>query len=55
MQSLGKRKTDKSFVNTRIRYLSEFDVDGHGNKKELGWCGGTVENNSNGAWVNAGK
>ena len=38
MQQLGKRKIDESFVNNnRIEYLSEFDLDAEGNKKELRW------------------
>ena len=55
MQQLGKREIDYSFIGTRIEYLSEFDLVGEVNTKELRWCGGVVENISDGTWVNPGK
>ena len=55
MQQLGKLKIDDSFIVTRIEYLSEFDMIGEGNTKELIWCGSVVENISDGTWVNPGK
>ena len=55
MQQLGKQKIDDSFIGTRIEYLSEFDLVGEGNTKKLCWCGGDVENISDGKWVNPGN
>ena len=55
MQQLGKRKIDDSFIGTRIEYLSEFDLVGEENMKELRWCGIIVENISDGIWFNPGK
>ena len=55
MQQLGKLNIDDSFIGTRIDYLSEFDMVGKGNMKELHWCGGDVENISDGIWVKPGK
>ena len=52
MQHLGKRKIDDSFISTRIEYLSEFDMVGEVNMKELRWCGGVVEKISDGTWFN---
>ena len=43
MQHLGKRKIDESFINTRIEYLSEFDINEDGTQKQLRWYGGIVE------------
>ena len=54
MQQLGKRKMDESFINTRIEYLSEFDINEDGKQKELRWCGGTVEQVSDNTWVKPG-
>ena len=55
MKQLGKLNTDDSFIGTRIEYLSEFDMVGEGNTKEIRWCGGFVENISDGTWVKLGK
>ena len=55
MKQLGKLNTDDSFIGTRIEYLSEFDLVGEGNTKEIRWCGGFVENISYGTWVKLGK
>ena len=35
MQQLGNLKIDDSFIGTKIGYLSEFDLVGEGNMKEL--------------------
>ena len=48
MQQLGKRNTDNSFIGTMIEYLSEFDLVGEGNMKELCWCVYVVKNISDG-------
>ena len=55
MQQLGKLNIDDSFIGTRIEYLSEFDLVGEGNMKELRWCVGVVENISDVKWVKLGK
>ena len=55
MQQLGKQNIDDSFIATRIEYLSEFDMVGEGNMKELCWCGLFEENISDGTWVKPGK
>ena len=55
MQQLGKRKINDSFIGTRIEYLSEFNLIGEENMKELRWCGGVVEKISDGTWFNPGK
>ena len=55
MQQLGNLKIDDSFIGTKIGYLSEFDLVGEGNMKELRWCGGVVESISDGTWVKPGK
>ena len=55
MQQLGKQKIDDSFIGTRIKYLSEFDLVGEENTRELRWCRSVVENISNGTWVNPRK
>ena len=54
-QQLSKQNIDDSFIGTRIYYLSEFDMVGEGNMKELRWCGVVLENISYGTWVNPGK
>ena len=48
-----KLKINDSFIDTRIRYLSEFDLVREVNIKELRWYGGVVEKISDGTWVNA--
>ena len=55
MQQLGNRNIDDSFIGIRIEYVSEFDRVEEGNIKKLRWCGGVVENISDGTWVNPGK
>ena len=35
MQQMGKQNIDDSFISTRIEYLSEFDMVGEVNMKEL--------------------
>ena len=55
MQQPGKLNIDDSFIGTRIEYLSEFDMVGEGDMKELRWYGGVVKNISDGTWVNLGK
>ena len=55
MQQLGKLNIDDSFIGTMLEYLSEFDLVGEGNMKELRWCGGFVKNISDGTWVNPGN
>ena len=55
IQQLGKLKIDDSCIHTRIEYLSEFDLVGKVKMKELRWCGGVVENISDGTGVNPGK
>ena len=48
MQQLRKKKIDDSFIGTRIQYLSELDLVGEGNMKELCYI-------SDDTWVNPGK
>ena len=55
MQQLGKLNIDDSFICNRIEDLSEFDLVGEINTKELCWHGGAVENISDGTWVKLGK
>ena len=38
-----------------IEYLSEFDLVGEENTKEICWCGGVVKKNIDGIWVKPGK
>ena len=52
---LGKRKLDSSFVGKRIEYLSNFDMDYGGNKKELRWCSRIIEEVSDGSWFMMGN
>ena len=55
MKQLGKLNIDDSFIGNMINYLSEFDLVGEGNMKELHWCVGVVKNISDGTWVKTGK
>ena len=55
MQQLGKLKIDDSFIDYRKEYLSQFDLVGEGNMKELRWCGGFVKKISDGTRVKTGK
>ena len=41
LQQLGKLKINDSFIGTRIEHLSEFDMVGEVNMKELCWCRGS--------------
>ena len=52
---MGKLKIDNSFIGTRIEYLSEFDLVGEVNTKELCWCVGVLERISYGTWVKPGE
>ena len=51
----GKLKINDSFIGTRIEHLSEFDMVGEVNMKELRWCRGVVKKISDGTWLNPGK
>ena len=42
------------YVDKRIEYLSEFDMDDEGTKKKVRWCAGEIEAISDGTWVIAG-
>ena len=44
MQQPGNQKIDNSFISTRIEYLSEFDMFGEVNMKDLRCCVGVVKN-----------
>ena len=55
MQQMGKQNINYSFICNRIEYLSEFDLVGEVNMKELRWCGGIVKNISDGTCVKPGN
>ena len=55
MQQLRQLKIDDSFIGTQMEYLSEFDLVGEVNMKEVHWCGGIVENISDGTCVKPGN
>ena len=55
MQQLGELNIDDSFIGTQMDYLSDFDLVGEVNMKELCCCGGIFENISDDACVNPGN
>ena len=48
LQSLGRRKLDKSWVGERIEYSAYYDVDKNGKDKKLRWIGGEILDVSDG-------
>ena len=55
MQQLGQLNIDDSFIGTQMEYLSEFDLVGEVNMKEISWCGGIVKKISDGTCVKMGN
>ena len=54
MQHIGDKEMDASFIDTRIEYLSNFDMNEEGTIQEMRWCSGIVEDVSDGTWIKAG-
>jgi hypothetical protein len=54
-QHLGKQKLDATFIGKRIEHLSNFDIDDKGENLDLRWCGGVIEEVSDGTWIIPGK
>ena len=51
---VGRRKLDNTFLKARIEVCTSFDLkDGNGKttNKEICWCGGVVDSNSDGTWL----
>ena len=48
LQTLGRRKLDKSWVGERIEYSTCCDVDKKGKEKKLRWIGGEILDVSDG-------
>ena len=55
MQQLGELNIDYSFIGTQMEYLSEFDLVGEVNMKELRLCGVLVEKISDGTYDKTGN
>ena len=54
LQTLGRRKQDKSWVGVRIEYSAYYDVDKEGKEKKLRWIGGEILDVSDGPWLMPG-
>ena len=42
-----------TLIGSRIEYLSEFNIDEDGTKKDWRWCGGVIERVCDDTWVKA--
>jgi hypothetical protein len=45
----------RTLIGSRIKYLSEFNINNDGTKKDWCWCRGVVERVCDDTWVKAGK
>ena len=48
---MRKQKIDNTFVGKRIELLSKFDLDNKSINKQLLWCTGTMEQDSDRTWI----
>ena len=58
LQNPDPSRVDESLFESRIEYLSEFELDDEneeGENKDLSWCSGIVERVCDGAWIKSKK